>query len=70
MNRFDGTVEDGSIRVGGATLRPPEGQLRAAKGHSKLTVGVRPEHLSVGGDSGELTLEVALVEDLGSDSYI
>ena len=31
--------------------------------------GVRPEHLSVGGD-GELTLEVALVEDLGSDSYI
>src|SRR5437764_206001 len=28
------------------------------------------EHLSVGGDSGELTLEVALVEDLGSDSYI
>jgi multiple sugar transport system ATP-binding protein len=32
-------------------------------------VGIRPEHLSAGGD-GELTLEVALVEDLGSDSYI
>jgi multiple sugar transport system ATP-binding protein len=70
MNRFDGTVEDGGIRVSGATLRPPEGQLRAAKGLGKLTVGVRPEHLSIGGDSGELTLEVALVEDLGSDSYI
>ena len=69
MNRFDGTLEDGSIRVGGATLHPPEGQLRAAKGHDKLTVGIRPEHLSIGGD-GELTLEVALVEDLGSDSYI
>jgi multiple sugar transport system ATP-binding protein len=69
MNRFDGTLEDGSIKVGGATLHPPEGQLQAAKGHGKLTVGVRPEHLSVGGD-GELTLEVALVEDLGSDSYI
>ena len=52
-----------------AALRPPEGQLRAAEGHSKLTVGIRPEHLSVGGD-GELTLEVALVEDLGSDSYV
>jgi multiple sugar transport system ATP-binding protein len=70
MNRFDGTLEDGGIRVGGATLHPSEGQLRAAKGHSKLTVGIRPEHLSVGGDGGELTLEVALVEDLGSDSYI
>jgi multiple sugar transport system ATP-binding protein len=69
MNRFDGTLEDGGIRVGGATLHPSEGQLRAAKGHSKLTVGIRPEHLSAGGD-GELTLEVALVEDLGSDSYI
>jgi multiple sugar transport system ATP-binding protein len=69
MNRFDGTVEDGGIRVRGATLHPPEGQLRAAKGQGKLTVGIRPEHLSIGGD-GELTLEVALVEDLGSDSYI
>jgi multiple sugar transport system ATP-binding protein len=69
MNRFDGTLEDGGIRVGGTTLHPPEGQLRAAKGHGKLTVGIRPEHLSIGGD-GELTLEVALVEDLGSDSYI
>ena len=66
---FDGTVEDGGIRVRGATLHPPEGQLRAVKGHGKLTVGIRPEHLSIGGD-GELTLEVALVEDLGSDSYI
>jgi multiple sugar transport system ATP-binding protein len=69
MNRFDGTLENGTIRVGGAALRPPEGQLRAAQGHDKLTVGIRPEHLSAGGD-GELTLEVALVEDLGSDSYI
>jgi multiple sugar transport system ATP-binding protein len=69
MNRFDGALEDGSIKVSGAALHPPEGQLRAAKGHGKLTVGIRPEHLSIGGD-GELTLEVALVEDLGSDSYI
>jgi multiple sugar transport system ATP-binding protein len=70
MNRFDGTLENGGIKVGGATLRPSEAQLRAAQGHSTLTVGIRPEHLSVGGDGGELTLEVALVEDLGSDSYI
>jgi multiple sugar transport system ATP-binding protein len=69
MNRFDGTVENGGIRVRGATLHPPENQLRAAKEHGKLTVGIRPEHLLIGGD-GELTLEVALVEDLGSDSYI
>ena len=44
MNRFDGTLENGGIRVGGTTLHPSEEQLRAAKGHGKLTVGIRPEH--------------------------
>src|SRR5262249_30775905 len=69
MNRFDSTLENGGIRVGGATVRPSEAALRAAQGHSRLTVGIRPEHLSIGGD-GELKLDVALVEDLGSDSYV
>ena len=69
MNRFDGTLENGGIRVGSASVRPSEAQLRAAQGHSRLTVGVRPEHLSISSD-GELKLDVALVEDLGSDSYV
>ena len=69
MNRFDGTLENGGIRVGGTTLHPSEEQLRAAKGHGKLTVGNRPDGQSIGG-VGELTLDVSLVEDLGSDSYI
>jgi multiple sugar transport system ATP-binding protein len=69
MNRFDGTLENGGIRAGGALLRPSDQQLHAAQGHGKLVVGIRPEHLSVGG-GGELTLKVALVEDLGSDSFI
>ena len=49
-------------------LRPPEAQLRAAQGHGKLIAGIRPEHLTIG--DGELTVKVALVEDLGSDSYV
>jgi multiple sugar transport system ATP-binding protein len=69
MNRFDGTLENGGIKVGNATVRAPEAQRRAAQGHSRLTVGIRPEHLSIGSD-GELKLDVALVEDLGSDSYV
>ena len=32
MNRFNGTLEDSTVRVGGAILRPPEGQLRTARG--------------------------------------
>jgi multiple sugar transport system ATP-binding protein len=69
MNRFEGVLENGGVRAGGALLRPPGQQLHAAQGHGQLVVGVRPEHLSVGG-TGELTVKVALVEDLGSDSFI
>jgi multiple sugar transport system ATP-binding protein len=68
MNRLDGALVPNGVQVAGATIRPPDAQLQAAQGHGKLTVGIRPEHLSVGGD--DLTLEVELVEDLGSDSYI
>jgi len=68
MNRFDATAEREGIRVGSALLRPPDGQLQEAQGHAKLVAGLRPEHLSIG--DGPLTVKVALVEDLGSDSYI
>jgi multiple sugar transport system ATP-binding protein len=68
MNRLPGTLAPDGIQVAGTTIRPPDAQLRAAQGHGKLTVGIRPEHLSTAGQ--DVTLEVELVEDLGSDSYI
>jgi multiple sugar transport system ATP-binding protein len=68
MNRFDATADTDGIHLVGATLRLDDAQLRAAQGHGKLIAGVRPEHLTIG--DGELTVRVALVEDLGSDSYI
>ena len=68
MNRFDATAERDGIRVGSVLLRPSDAQLRAAQAHSKLVAGIRPEHLSIG--DGPLAVEVALVEDLGSDSYV
>ena len=69
MNRFDGTLESDGVRVGQALLRPSNQLLQGASGHDKLVVGIRPEHVSVS-VSGDLTVKVALVEDLGSDSYI
>jgi multiple sugar transport system ATP-binding protein len=68
MNRFDATADRDGIHLGGAAIRPPDAQLSAAQGHGKLVAGIRPEHLSIG--DGPLTVEVALVEDLGSDSYV
>jgi multiple sugar transport system ATP-binding protein len=69
MNRFDGALDNGGVRVGNELLHLSDQQLQSARGHDKLVVGIRPEHLSVGGN-GELTVKVALVEDLGSDSFI
>jgi multiple sugar transport system ATP-binding protein len=69
MNRFDGTLESDGVRVGQVLLRPSNRLLQGASGHDKLVVGIRPEHVSVS-VSGDLTVKVALVEDLGSDSYI
>jgi multiple sugar transport system ATP-binding protein len=69
MNRFDATLGSGGVRAGGVLLRLSDQQMHAAQDHGQLIVGIRPEHLSVGG-SGELTVKVSLVEDLGSDSFI
>ena len=68
MNRLDGTLSPEGVKVGGVTLRPAEALLRAAQGHGQLVAGIRPEHLAIG--EGELQMQVDLVEDLGSDSYI
>ena len=68
MNRFEATADRDGIRVGSILLRPSDAQLGAAQGHSKLVAGIRPEHLSIG--DGPMTVKVALVEDLGSDSYV
>jgi multiple sugar transport system ATP-binding protein len=68
MNRFDASAESEGIRLGGVLLRPPDAQLQAGQAHGKLVAGIRPEHLSIG--DGQLAVEVALVEDLGSDSYV
>jgi multiple sugar transport system ATP-binding protein len=68
MNRFDATVDGNGIRIGEAVIQPSDAQRQAVHGHDKLIAGIRPEHLSLG--DGPLTMEVALVEDLGSDSFV
>jgi multiple sugar transport system ATP-binding protein len=68
MNRFEGKPEQDGIRAGDVLLPLSAARLHEARGHERLVVGDRPEHLSIG--EGDLTLKVMLVEDLGSDSYI
>ncbi|WP_373235757.1 ABC transporter ATP-binding protein [Cohaesibacter celericrescens] len=68
MNFCDATVENGSIKVPGFgldALAPPQGMTA---GTSKVTVGVRPQHIKINPDGSTHTVEHS--ESLGGVSYV
>lgn len=66
MNMFTLPVGNGAVELGGHALPIPRSVSDAAEG--TVTVGIRPEHLEIGGAGIEM--EVDVVEELGSDAYI
>ncbi|NEW38533.1 sn-glycerol-3-phosphate ABC transporter ATP-binding protein UgpC [Nocardia cyriacigeorgica] len=75
MNLFTLPVAAGSVALGGHDLALPRSVADSSNG--SVTVGVRPEHLEIGGEGSGLTkgvvgieMEVDVVEELGSDAYI
>ena len=70
MNLFAADVVDGGIRFGTATVPVERQALDGASGKS-VTVGVRPEDITVSTTAGEgLQVDVDLVEELGADGYL
>jgi multiple sugar transport system ATP-binding protein len=69
MNLIDATPSDGAVAVGDRRLPVPAGVAGTIAAYPKLVAGLRPEHLSLS-EGGELEVEVDLVEELGSDSYV
>ncbi len=68
MNLFEGTATEGGIQVGDYTV-PVLREVMAKAGNEKaLTLGVRPEDLTVA-EQG-IPLDVVMVEELGADSYL
>lgn len=78
MNLLSGTVRDGRITVGDASIAVPRPM---ATDSEHIVVGVRPEHLHIAGgadgsdnadsdDGGTIAVVVDVVEDLGADAYI
>ena len=74
MNLMAAAVVDGQPVVGGLTLAAPDGPGvgQPRLGDGGVTVGVRPEHLSVTVDGGRQGLPgtVLRIEDLGADTLI
>ena len=66
MNFLDATITDGRIEViGGQTIFAPP---RSADG--PVVLGLRPEQLDNSPDAGELSLEIDVVEPLGTDALV
>ena len=64
MNLFDADVVDGKVDLDGMRVPAPEGS------GSRVTIGVRPEHLRLAAGGEGMHAVVDLVEELGADSYL
>jgi multiple sugar transport system ATP-binding protein len=69
MNLFDADVVEGGVQFGTATAKVDRKTLAGATG-SKVTVGIRPEDLTVSATGKGIQATVDLVEELGADGYL
>jgi multiple sugar transport system ATP-binding protein len=67
MNLVQLPIVDGGVQFGDAVL-PVSREILAKASGSKITVGIRPEKLSV--SEHGLVVDVDVVEELGSDGYL
>ena len=68
MNLFEGELDGDGVRFGALHL-PMRPDQREAATSPAVTIGVRPEGMIVGADSG-LAATVGVVEELGSESFV
>ncbi|QHF19575.1 sn-glycerol-3-phosphate ABC transporter ATP-binding protein UgpC [Rathayibacter sp. VKM Ac-2762] len=69
MNLFHADVTDGGVKFGDTVL-PIAREALAKTSQKVVTLGVRPEDVTVSTQSGGLPIEVDLIEELGSDGYL
>jgi multiple sugar transport system ATP-binding protein len=67
MNLFTLPITPDGVVLGDATIPLPR-QLRSESSETQVVVGIRPEHLEL--STTGIPMEVAVVEELGSDAYI
>ncbi|WBU37846.1 ABC transporter ATP-binding protein [Homoserinibacter sp. YIM 151385] len=69
MNLFQADIVEGGIQFGTAVAKVERDALASATG-TQVTVGVRPEDLTVSTSGEGLQVTVDLVEELGADGYL
>jgi multiple sugar transport system ATP-binding protein len=68
MNLLEGTVEAGGVRLG-STVLPVTGGLPTAVGEA-VTVGLRPESLTLATAGDGIAVTVRLIEELGAEAFV
>ncbi|MDO9063039.1 MAG: sn-glycerol-3-phosphate ABC transporter ATP-binding protein UgpC [Microbacterium sp.] len=69
MNLFPADIVDGGVRLGSQTVPVDRAVLSKATG-KQVTLGVRPEDVTVSTSGEGLPVEVDVVEELGADGYL
>ena len=69
MNLFEADIVEGGVQFGTATVKVDRDTLSRATGN-RVTVGIRPEDLTVSATGKGLQASVDLVEELGADGYL
>jgi multiple sugar transport system ATP-binding protein len=72
MNLIAAPVVEGNVRLGNKSvpIPAPAAAALAAKGHSQVVMGFRPEDLRVVDAEDAWPVEVLIVEGLGADAYV
>lgn len=70
MNLISGKIVDGGVQVGDFVVPVSRDILAKASGETDLTLGIRPEHFHTSDDGRGIGVDVAVVEELGADSYL
>jgi multiple sugar transport system ATP-binding protein len=69
MNLFATDLTDGGIKFGTGVAKVDRDVLSSTKA-KRVTVGVRPEDLTITSSGAGLPVEVDVVEELGADGYL
>jgi multiple sugar transport system ATP-binding protein len=69
MNLVNGIIGPDGVTVGSTLVQIPR-VLREAAGTGRITVGVRPESVTLSGDGAGVPAIVNIVEELGAEAYI
>ena len=69
MNLFDAEIVDGGLKFGTGVAKVEREVTSRATG-KKVTIGVRPEDLTISDSGKGLPVDVDVVEELGADGYL